>query len=344
MSAPLTGPSAQLGQQLKLGAEVYIDAQNLAGGVHGQTIQLTTLDDQYEPNQTATNTRKLVFDDKVFALFNYVGTPTSHTIYPFLKSQAVPFFTPFTGAEFLRTPALNNIVHIRASYNQEAHAQIEYLVKHKKLKRIALFIQADEFGLSVEKGLVNALANYQLEPVTRVRFKRNSSDIADAINKLKEHKVDAICLVGTYEPLSLFINQASKQNIAKIFTSVSFVSSKDLFDAITEPSEVLVTEVMPDLSNCNQSWCKELKQRFALVGIERPTRLHVEGYFNAQLFIKAALGCDSPVSRQCVLKNAKQERDALIDMIKTPDNSNQYSVADTTVFFNIINIVKEQPN
>lgn len=344
MSAPLTGPSAQLGHQLKLGAEVYFNAQNLNGGINGQRVQLVALDDQYEPKLTANNTRHFLFDEHVFALFNYVGTPTSHAVYPFIKDHQIPFFTPFTGAEFLRTPEQPNIVHVRASYNQEAHAQIEYLVKHKKHSRIALFIQADEFGLSVEKGLINALASYNLQPVTRVRFKRNTVDIADAISKLKEHQIDAICMVGTYQPLSLFVNEASRNNIAHTFTSVSFVSSKDLFDAVKEPSEVVVTEVIPDISHCNSTWCQELKQKFEVVGITKPTRIHIEGYLNAHFFSNAAKACPSPLQQECVLAQAKNQRNKIIEMIKTPEQSNQYSVADTTVFFSITQTVKAKPN
>ena len=49
-------------------------------------------------------------------LFGYVGTPTSTAAVPLTKQAQVPFFAPFTGAEFLRTPVRTNIYNVRASY------------------------------------------------------------------------------------------------------------------------------------------------------------------------------------------------------------------------------------
>lgn len=73
-SAPLSGPSAQLGLQMQAGARLFFDAQNAAGGINGTTIELRSMDDGYEPERCKANTEKLIADD-VFALFGYVGTP-----------------------------------------------------------------------------------------------------------------------------------------------------------------------------------------------------------------------------------------------------------------------------
>jgi branched-chain amino acid transport system substrate-binding protein len=75
-SAPFTGPSAQLGIQFNLGAKLFFDRLNAQGGVGRRTVEIRTMDDGYEPDRCAENTRKLIADD-VFALFGYIGTPTS---------------------------------------------------------------------------------------------------------------------------------------------------------------------------------------------------------------------------------------------------------------------------
>jgi len=75
-SVALTGPAAELGIQMRNGAKTYFDHINAQGGVHGRKIELITLDDGYEPTRTVPNTKKLIEENKVFALFRYVGTPT----------------------------------------------------------------------------------------------------------------------------------------------------------------------------------------------------------------------------------------------------------------------------
>ena len=73
-SVALTGPAAQLGIQMRNGLKAYFDEVNAKGGVQGRKIELITLDDGYEPARTVPNTKKLIEENKVFALFGYVGT------------------------------------------------------------------------------------------------------------------------------------------------------------------------------------------------------------------------------------------------------------------------------
>ena len=80
MSNALTGPTSQLGQKLKKGSQVYFDKVNNLGGIYGRKIELISYDDGYEPEHTVRNTRLLIEQEQVFALFGYVGTPTSHAI------------------------------------------------------------------------------------------------------------------------------------------------------------------------------------------------------------------------------------------------------------------------
>src|SRR5437763_1819299 len=76
-SVALTGPAADLGTEMRDGALAYFRYVNAHGGVFGRKIELRTLDDGYEPERAATNTRNLINQTGVFALFGYVGTPTS---------------------------------------------------------------------------------------------------------------------------------------------------------------------------------------------------------------------------------------------------------------------------
>jgi branched-chain amino acid transport system substrate-binding protein len=112
-SAPLTGPAAQLGIQFREGAKLYFNQVNAKGGINGRTIELRTLDDGYEPEKTAANTKKFVADE-VFALFGYIGTPTSLAALPLATESKTPFFAPFTGAQSLREPFNRYAIHVRA--------------------------------------------------------------------------------------------------------------------------------------------------------------------------------------------------------------------------------------
>ena len=115
-SAPFSGPAKELGEQFKEGAMLVFDQVNQRGGVNGRRIELRSMDDGYEPERCAANTRRLI-EDGVNALFGYVGTPTTLAAVPLLTAAKIPLVAPFTGAEALRTPFNRFLFHIRASYN-----------------------------------------------------------------------------------------------------------------------------------------------------------------------------------------------------------------------------------
>src|SRR5205823_2192482 len=67
-TVPLSGEAAAFGS-VAPGAKAYFDYVNAKGGVFGRKISYTYYDDAYNPAQTIQLTRKLVEQDKVFAIF-----------------------------------------------------------------------------------------------------------------------------------------------------------------------------------------------------------------------------------------------------------------------------------
>src|SRR5689334_18789923 len=76
-SAPFSGPAQALGTEMRAGALAYFQLVNAAGGVNGRKIELRSLDDGYEPDRAAANTKKLI-DEGVFLLFGYVEIGRAH--------------------------------------------------------------------------------------------------------------------------------------------------------------------------------------------------------------------------------------------------------------------------
>lgn len=300
-SNALSGPAGQLGSKLNQGANVYFDHINAQGGVNDKTIKFIQLDDGYEPLKTVINTKELLARKELFALFNFVGTPTTHAVYPTIKKHNVPFITPFTGAEFLREGASDMTVNLRASYYEEASAQIDYLVREKKFSRIGLLIQADEFGISAKKGFVRALKRHGMEPVVTTRYRRNTQGTALALSVLKEANLEAVIFIGTYEPLSDFINAARTHNFTPFYSTLSFISSEDLFSRLDQNTRVLVTEVFPEPMTCRKSICISFNKLMKDAGYLVTDRVQFEGFLNAHLFVEGVKQCKKQMTQTCVV-------------------------------------------
>ena len=72
-TAPLTGPQTPYAS-IARGAKAYFDYVNSHGGVNGRRIEYTARDDASDPVRTVAETRRLVEQDGVFAIFNSFGT------------------------------------------------------------------------------------------------------------------------------------------------------------------------------------------------------------------------------------------------------------------------------
>ena len=90
-AAVLSGPASALGQGMKTGMNAAFDEINKKGGIHGRKIKLISADDGYEPEKSIVATKKLIEEDKVFALIGPVGTPTSAAAQPIATAAKVPF-------------------------------------------------------------------------------------------------------------------------------------------------------------------------------------------------------------------------------------------------------------
>ncbi len=284
MANALTGPAAGLGNELKNGALAYLEKVNQAGGVNGRRITLVSVDDGYEPDRAAAATTKLIETEKVFALFGYVGTPTSSAAVPIASKAGVPFLFPFTGAEFLRTPVNPYVFNLRASYFDETEQMVERLTKDLNIKNIALFIQDDSFGEAGKAGVLRALSKRKMQPGAEVRYKRNTLQIEAGLAKLKAESPEAVIFIGTYKPFAKLVRQAKKEGLNPRFLTVSFMGTSEFIkEAGADGDGVVITQVMPSISDPSTSLVTQYLKDYK----REPSYGSLEGYANALVLVTA---------------------------------------------------------
>jgi ABC-type branched-subunit amino acid transport system substrate-binding protein len=244
-SAAMTGPAAQLGIQMRAGAKLWLDHVNAQGGINGRQVELRTRDDKYEASLAAENTRKLINEDRVFALFAYVGTPTSSAALPIFTEARVPFVAPFTGAELLRAPFNRYIFNVRASYYDETEAIVEHLTRIGA-RKIAVFYQSDNYGQAGLDGTTRALTKRNLKVHASGTVERNTTNVAEAVKAINGSQPDAVVMISAYTSTAEFVRQMKKQGSLASFYTVSFVGSKALADALgSEGHGVTISQVVP---------------------------------------------------------------------------------------------------
>jgi len=282
-SAAFTGPAAELGIQFHQGARIWFDQVNAQGGIAGKTIEIKTLDDGYEPDRCAANTQKLISED-VFALFGYIGTPTSLAALPLLSKAQVPFIAPFTGAMGLREPFNKQVFHLRASYNDETALIVKQLT-NLGLKKIAVFYQNDAYGKAGLDGVTLALDKLGLKPVAQATVERNSVDVAAAVRTLNAAGPDAVVQISAYKSCAAYIRAARTAGFGGTFFNVSFVGTQALADELgKDGAGVVVSQVMPSPYSLARPIAREFSEAVKKAGGNAQANFSsMEGYLAAKV-------------------------------------------------------------
>ena len=302
-AAALEGPAAALGQDMRTGLLAAFAEANSAGGVHGRKIELISRDDGYEPNKSIETVRRLIEDDKVFALVGPVGTPTTVATQPIATEAGVPFIGPFTGAEFLRSRDKANVINVRASYYQETEAMVERLTQDLRVKRISILYQDDAFGRAGLSGVLRALEWRAMTLVSEATFERNTTAIKRALLKIRAAGPEAVIMIGPYEPCAAFIKLARQLRFDAVLVNISFVGSNALAKALgKDGAGVVVTQVVPFPADTSLPIVKSYHA--ALRSIDpalEPGFVSLEGYLVGRLVTAALAKVSGEPTRAALL-------------------------------------------
>ncbi|MES2129138.1 MAG: ABC transporter substrate-binding protein [Pseudomonadota bacterium] len=304
MANALSGPAAGLGLQLRAGANALFDKVNAAGGVHGRRILLQSVDDGYDPQQSARATHELIETDKVFALFGYVGTPTSTAAVPIAEKAGVPYLFPFTGAEFLRNPPKPFVFNLRASYFDETEALVAGLLAGPGPHRIGLVIQDDEFGEAGKAGVNRALQKRGLKTTFEARFRRNTVGIEAGLAQTVQQAPDAVIFIGTYRPLAALVKKARAARSKTRFLTVSFVGTSELIKHAGSAGDgIVISQVMPSPDDGDDALVRQYQ---ADVAPSARNYGSLEGYADALVLVEALKRSGAALDRARLLKELGQ--------------------------------------
>ena len=286
-SAALSGPAAELGKGVNRGAKAYFDYINQHGGVNGRKIKLVALDDGYEPDRAAANTKELIGKDQVFALFGYVGTPTSNASLPAIKEAHIPFIAPFTGAESLRNPVIKEVFNVRAGYREEA-ARVASAMKKIGMSTVNVLYQDDAYGQAGLKAMQEAAPKFGITIIASATVKRNTTEVTTAINELIVKKpANAVFMVTAYKSSAAFINAARVKNSIGPFYNVSFVGTEALIHELkNDGSGLIVSQVMPSPYNPVLPVTIDYVKVMKAAGITDVDYPSLEGYIGARVMVE----------------------------------------------------------
>ncbi len=200
-TTPLSGPFSSV-SSVTIGANAYFKYVNAMGGVFGRKITFKYLDDAYNPAQTVTLTRQLVEQDRVFAIFNSIGTEHNLAVRDYLNAQKVPQLLAATGSTTLGRDGAQYpyTIGFQPSYQAEGWVYGKYLARTRAGAKIAVLFQNDDYGKDLLSGLKRGLQRSSAKVIAAEPYEATASDVQSQVAKLKSTGADtfAIFAVGKF--------------------------------------------------------------------------------------------------------------------------------------------------
>jgi ABC-type branched-subunit amino acid transport system substrate-binding protein len=181
---PLTGPVATGYSEIAPAAQAYFDYLNAQGGIYGRKIHLIYKDDEYNPAKTVNVVHELVLQDKVFGIFDGLGTPTHTKVVGFLNSSKVPDMFVASGCPCWDDGGSQPYTFgWQPNYTIEGKILGQYIKQHMAGKKVGVFYQDDDFGKGGLAGLRDELPASQI--ATTQPYQPGGTNVAPQISAIK---------------------------------------------------------------------------------------------------------------------------------------------------------------
>ncbi|MCK2215817.1 ABC transporter substrate-binding protein [Actinomadura sp. ATCC 31491] len=195
---PLSGPASAYAAVAQ-GASAYFAHVNQHGGVDGRRIDFVVRDDAYEPARAVEQARRLVLDDRVFALFQTLGTPSTAAVREFAHRWRVPQVFVASGATQWGADAARRpwTIGFQPSYLAEARVYARYLAEELPHARVAVLYQNDDFGHDLLGGFREAVAGTSVRIVAERSYEVTDPGVQGQLANLAASGADVLLDVST---------------------------------------------------------------------------------------------------------------------------------------------------
>jgi ABC-type branched-subunit amino acid transport system substrate-binding protein len=194
-TVPLSGDEVAYAAVAR-GANAYFEYVNDHGGVRGRTIHYLYVDDAYDPAETVRKTRELVEEQKVFAIFNSVGTEHALAVRPYLNQLGVPqlFIGSGLSALALERRQYKWSMGFLPRFAGEGALYGRYIRRTRPKSRIAVLHEDSEYGEDMFTGLRAGLGTLSSRITAVQTYQLSDTDLNAQIARLRASHADTIMI------------------------------------------------------------------------------------------------------------------------------------------------------
>ena len=311
-TAPYSGPASAYGTVARAEA-AYFQMINDQGGINGRKIDFQTLDDGYSAPKTVEQTRKLVEQDEVLAMFSSVGTAPNISVQKYLNGKHVPQIFVSSGATRWNDPKqFPWTVGFNPTYELEGRLYAEYVLKAKPDAKIAVITPNEDAGKDYLRGFKAGLGERVNQLVSETTYQTADPTIDSQMVTMRESGADVFFAEATPKFAAQAIRKAAEMGWKPliILPTVSNSVSAVLEPAGLENTVGVVTGLyLKDPNDARWADDPAVKDFQAWMKKYQPSAntgdlFNAQGYTVAQVMVEVLKNCKDDVSRENIIKQS----------------------------------------
>jgi branched-chain amino acid transport system substrate-binding protein len=309
---PYSGPASSYAAIAKT-IDAYFKSINDSGGINGRKIKFISLDDGYSPPKTVEMVRQLVEQDKIFALFQSLGTPCNTAIHKYMNQKKVPQLYVATGASKWGDPKnFPWTMGFQPDYHTEGVIYAKHALANVKDAKIAVLHQNDDYGRDYLGGFKEGLGKEEGRIVKIVTYEATDPTVDSQIIQLKDSGANVFFNVSAPKAAAQGIRKAAEIDwkpthyLNNVSASVAAVMKPAGYD---NAQGIITAAYIMDATDKQWDDNAEMKAWRAWMDKNMPSANkadanHIYGYAVAALMTETLKRCGDDLTRANLMKQA----------------------------------------
>ncbi|WP_029557334.1 ABC transporter substrate-binding protein [Xanthobacter sp. 91] len=211
---PLTGVSASVGQQTRVGAQIATDQINAAGGIKslgGARIRLVFGDSQSKPDIGVSETERLIQRENVAAVAGAFNSAVTFPASEVAQRYKTPWLTMGAVKDEITERGFEYVFRLNNKAIYDAREQLDAMDFFKKEtgkgpKTLAMFYEGSDWGRSHAANVRKLAKERGYDVVLDEAAPPNQVDFSSQLLKIRAAKPDAL-IVAFYTPDQLLLSR-----------------------------------------------------------------------------------------------------------------------------------------
>jgi branched-chain amino acid transport system substrate-binding protein len=307
---PQDGPAGAYGV-IDRTLDAYFKMFNDQGGINGRKIRFIYENDSYQPAKTVAAVKKLVEEDKVFALVGGLGTPNNLAVMDYLVQNNVPHVAPATGTTALAVPLKKNVYAVQLNYTTEGTLLTQYALDQLSAKKFAVFYQNDAFGKEGLDAVQAALKQRGLAAAAAVSYETADTNYSAQALKLQTSGADTVILYAVPKPGGSIIAEMGKIGFKPKLLSSNVINDPAIFQLAGPAIEgMLIGAWLPAFDDTSNPRIVEYQAFMAKYAPkEQIGGFSLTGYTYAQVMVEALKRAGKELTREGFVRSLDQMQD-----------------------------------